>query len=397
MEQTIEEELGKKAEKDPIYQTVGEALVRQIRSGKLHSGDRVPSERDLANLWGISRGTARLALKELETLGYVERQGVRGTFIRSLSGRIRNVVLAFPEELISPEILAPECWALSSELHRGLMFGASKLGMKVFFEHFKEEVSATERREQLHRLHRYDAAVFASPQLIELQKDFAAGHAVIQITGWAPAPPTDPSILLVRYEKDSAVRKLVAHFRQCGCAGAGVVSFLGPEEEANILFLERGERFLSLARKEGLSAPEEFHFKIDLSRGNAADALDPLFRRPLPEAIFCNHAEKIVDFYKAASRNRVQIGKDILVAGIATGLTFQGLLPSCTYVRVPMFEIGVRIMEVLAENPHPEAIPLVEAPLVIGQSTRRADHLPETGKESVCSIHSIKTETRKKE
>ena len=372
MEQSIEKNPDKNIEKDPIYRTIGETLIRQIQKGKLHSGDRVPSERELANLWGISRGTARFALKKLETEGYVERQGARGTFIRPFPGQIRNVVFAFPEELISPDILAPECWALSSELYRGLMFGASKLDMKVFFEHFREKVSASERREQLKRLHRFDAAVFSGSQLTELQNAFAAEHTLIQITGWE-SPAANPNILSVHYERDCAIRKLIAHFRQCGCSGLGVITFLEPGKKETPLFVERGKRFLALARKAGFHAPEKFHFTIDLSRENLNDALDSLFRHPLPEAIFCNHAEKIIDFYKAAYRNHVQIGKDVLAAGIATGLTFRGLLPSCTYVRVPMFETGVRIMEVLAKAPLPKEFPLVETPLVVGQSTGGVD------------------------
>ncbi|WP_413253678.1 GntR family transcriptional regulator [Streptomyces mirabilis] len=52
-------------------------LLEQIRKGDLPAGTRLPSEADLVEKYGVSRGTVRRAVRELETAGHVEaRHGV---------------------------------------------------------------------------------------------------------------------------------------------------------------------------------------------------------------------------------------------------------------------------------------------------------------------------------
>jgi GntR family transcriptional regulator, transcriptional repressor for pyruvate dehydrogenase complex len=60
-----------------------ESIVTQIQqavyNGKLKAGDRLPNERELVNLFGVSRPTIREAFRVLEAEGLVEiRRGVNG-------------------------------------------------------------------------------------------------------------------------------------------------------------------------------------------------------------------------------------------------------------------------------------------------------------------------------
>ena len=58
-----------------IPETASDSAVRYLRamifSGELRPGDRLPPERDLGARLGISRMTLRLALKALESTGYI--------------------------------------------------------------------------------------------------------------------------------------------------------------------------------------------------------------------------------------------------------------------------------------------------------------------------------------
>lgn len=65
----------------PYYQQIKAMFIEDINSGKLKHGDRIPSERELAEKFNISRMTARHAISVLEREGFVERRTRVGTFI----------------------------------------------------------------------------------------------------------------------------------------------------------------------------------------------------------------------------------------------------------------------------------------------------------------------------
>lgn len=55
-----------------IFQEVADQLRRNISEGKLKPGDKLPAERELAQLFGVSRNTMREALPALELSGLIE-------------------------------------------------------------------------------------------------------------------------------------------------------------------------------------------------------------------------------------------------------------------------------------------------------------------------------------
>lgn len=65
--------------KGPAYRVLADALRQQILSGDLLSGDRLPAEAELCDLYGVSRSTVREALRALTTEQLlVTRRGVAG-------------------------------------------------------------------------------------------------------------------------------------------------------------------------------------------------------------------------------------------------------------------------------------------------------------------------------
>ncbi len=57
------------------------SLKRDISDAKFTTNERLPAERELAETFGIARGTLREALKQLEAQGYVERRAGSGTYV----------------------------------------------------------------------------------------------------------------------------------------------------------------------------------------------------------------------------------------------------------------------------------------------------------------------------
>lgn len=72
----------KEIEEDiPYYQQIKTKIIEEISNGTLKHGDKLPSERELAEIHKISRMTARHAISVLEKEGFVERRERVGTFI----------------------------------------------------------------------------------------------------------------------------------------------------------------------------------------------------------------------------------------------------------------------------------------------------------------------------
>ncbi len=70
----------------PLYFRVMSVLEARIHSGELRPQMRLPSEGDLAREFGVSRGTVREALRELETAGLIERHQGKGSFVSDSTG-----------------------------------------------------------------------------------------------------------------------------------------------------------------------------------------------------------------------------------------------------------------------------------------------------------------------
>lgn len=66
---------------DPLYMLIKRSVTDGIQKGVLKAGDRLPSESDLVEKFGVSRMTANRAFRELQTEGVIIRQAGVGSFI----------------------------------------------------------------------------------------------------------------------------------------------------------------------------------------------------------------------------------------------------------------------------------------------------------------------------
>lgn len=80
------------------HRLVIDTILSDIASGSLRTGDRVTSERQLARQFGISVGTVRRALEQLEHRGVLKRAHGRGTFVRGPVASVEARYLRFRDE-----------------------------------------------------------------------------------------------------------------------------------------------------------------------------------------------------------------------------------------------------------------------------------------------------------
>lgn len=67
----------------PLYLQVVGNIKYAIDSGKYKVGDKIPTEAELGEQYGVSRITVRRAVSELVEAGYLVKQQGRGTFVKS--------------------------------------------------------------------------------------------------------------------------------------------------------------------------------------------------------------------------------------------------------------------------------------------------------------------------
>lgn len=104
-----------------LYEQIVEQIEERILSGELRDGDRLPTERELAEQFEVSRTAVREAINALVQRGLVEAHPGRGTFIRygtsravrhslglmmriGQAGKLANLVEI--REILEPEIAA---------------------------------------------------------------------------------------------------------------------------------------------------------------------------------------------------------------------------------------------------------------------------------------------------
>ncbi|MDE0884307.1 MAG: GntR family transcriptional regulator [Myxococcota bacterium] len=150
-------------------------LRSEILRGRYRSGDRLPSERDLAQRFEVSRGAVREALKKLEQLGLakIEAGGARVNPVEEASLDIVQHLLALsdpPDPRIVYEIL---------EATSAIM----ALGFRLCAEH-ADEADHRRTSELLERLSQHDLSGAEEFELFTEVGDLVAhssGNTVIEL------------------------------------------------------------------------------------------------------------------------------------------------------------------------------------------------------------------------
>ncbi len=76
----------------PLYLAVVEALERDIRSGALQPGERMPTHRSLAKQVGVTLSTASRVYREAEQRGLITAVVGRGTFVTADAGKKTSII-----------------------------------------------------------------------------------------------------------------------------------------------------------------------------------------------------------------------------------------------------------------------------------------------------------------
>lgn len=75
----------------PKYRQLADLIRQRISYGEFTPGDRIPSESQLGDVYGLSRITIRQALADLEREGLLERVPGKGTFVRRKGSHVERI------------------------------------------------------------------------------------------------------------------------------------------------------------------------------------------------------------------------------------------------------------------------------------------------------------------
>jgi DNA-binding FadR family transcriptional regulator len=103
-----------KLEIAPAYKRVYDAVEREIISGRLRSGELLPTEATLAQQFGLNRSTIREGIRSLEQSGLVQREG--GKRLRVSLPHYQDLASRASRAMIMHQITFRELWETSMAL-----------------------------------------------------------------------------------------------------------------------------------------------------------------------------------------------------------------------------------------------------------------------------------------
>ncbi len=135
-----------------VYEQVLDRIIKKIKEDGIKKGDRLPSEKEIANQLGVSRNSVREALRILTISGLIEPVSGKGTFLRynldvyeiplnvvkAILSRASVIELMEVRRIL--EIEASGLAAIRASEEERKAFGQLWISLKkAFLEHNKEE------------------------------------------------------------------------------------------------------------------------------------------------------------------------------------------------------------------------------------------------------------------
>jgi DNA-binding LacI/PurR family transcriptional regulator len=357
-------------QKTPKYRQVYSSLRREIQSGRLRSGDRLPSEADLVRQFGASRITVGRAMRELQTAGLVDRKAGSGTYVKTAqSAGGLSFGLLIPD-LGETEIFEPICQGMmASPLARAhaLVWGSLSGSGR----------SKEERAWQLCRqyIERQVSGVFFAPLELSDEKD-GVNWRIAQALDEARIPVVllDRTVVpypqrghhdLVGIDNRRAGFVITEHLLRLGCRR---IAFLGlANAAATVDAREAGYR-------EALYA---WHAPVDrtlVHRFDPADTADvqTLMHAARPEAIVCANDRTAARLMHTLLGLNVSIPGDVRLVGIDDA-EYASLLPvPLTTLRQPTSQLGdaalAAMLDRVSRNDLPTRDILLHCELIVRDS-----------------------------
>jgi GntR family transcriptional regulator, arabinose operon transcriptional repressor len=322
------------------------ALRRELQDGKWKAGERIPSEAELVEQFGVSRITVGRAVRDLEDDGLVERRRGAGTFVRrkETSPNHLSFGLLIPD-LGETEIFEPICQGMmASPLAREhvLLWGSA-----IGSAESKEDRAWSLCRQYIDRK---VSGVFFAPLELSRSKD-ELNRQVSRALDAARIPVVLLDRSLVPYPQSDRYDLVGIDNRRAGFVvtehllklGARRIAFVGAEHAASTV----DER--EAGYREALYAGGMPFDRAPIDRMSPDDdvAVKALMDAVRPDGIVCANDRTAGRLMHSLRRLQHRIPHDVRLVGI-DDVDYAALLPvPLTTLRQPTRQIGDAALEIM--------------------------------------------------
>ena len=364
------------ARKGPKYKRVYLDLRGALTDGTHREGDKLPSENEMVERFGVSRPTVRRALAQLVAEGFIERRMGAATVVSNRSEHETLVFGLLIPELGSTEIFEPICQGISQAHSRGrheLLWGPS------FLPGASKEVQA-EKLCQYYIERQVSGVFFAPMEHFEGRDEVNLSIARALDEANIPIVLLDRDIVifperskydLVGIDNHRAGYVLAEYLLS---TGSRRVAFLASPFSAHTVDARIGGYKEALHAEVGSAAQP----MVRWINPNDVAAIQEFLDQARPDAIICANDFTAAHLLKTVSSLGVQVPEQIRIAGIDDVKYAQLLQTPLTTIRQPCQEIGsTALLAMLDRIAHPAAPArefIVDFQLIIRKSTQAERH-----------------------
>jgi DNA-binding LacI/PurR family transcriptional regulator len=337
----------------PKYQQLYETLHADIASGRLRTGDRIPSEAELVRTFGASRITVGRALRDLQREGLIDRRPGSGTYVRPRLRPAPARVTGLTFGLLAPnleqaEVLDAVCRALTvtpAAAGHAVLWGtttgdgddAEDEAWTLCQQHIEREV----------------AGAFFAPLEHTAGKD-AVNRRIARAFDDAGIPlvlldrPVEPygrheAHDVVGIDNRRAGFRITSHLLERGAQRVGFVA----QADAAASVDARLAGYREALHVHGALVHPQLVLSV---RADLASEVATFVARARPDAIVCANDRTAAAVMHALLEAGIRVPGDVRLAGI-DDVPYAALLPvPLTTMRQPAREIGIAAMAAMLDR-----------------------------------------------
>lgn len=314
-------------------------IMAQLESGELQPGSKIPSERELSEIYSVSRVTSKNAILALLNDGIVIRVPGKGTFIRDDGGLLqrdsaKHKTIAFV--LCHPKLTRfdierdPVFFSVFNGIHEH----GHRRGNHVLFQ-YVDEGSPDEVELFRALLSKVDGVIIGMVKnkmliriLEQARKPYVSAFPLADLDGR----------IVVDFDHATAGNRGVNYLIEKGHREIGMIG--GPAGDRMAKLRHQGAK--QAMQSAGLSVQDNFFIHGDgwfIPDGYKA-ACELLGRRDLPTSIFCANDLLATGVLKACHEKGIKVPEELSIVGCGNTVLAENSLPHLSSVDIHKAYLG---------------------------------------------------------